>query len=74
VEQQLQQSKEIVRLVDIGVLEEDYSSEWASPSFAIPKKNRSTSIRVVTDFRKLNILLTRHPFPIPKIGNRDMIH
>jgi hypothetical protein len=37
VEQQLQQSKEIVRLVDIGVLEEDYSSEWASlsPSLAI---------------------------------------
>jgi hypothetical protein len=32
VEQQLQQSKEIVKLVDIGVLEdnEDYSSEWAS--------------------------------------------
>jgi hypothetical protein len=30
VEQQLQQSKEIVRLVDIGVLEEEYSSEWAS--------------------------------------------
>jgi hypothetical protein len=41
VEQPLQQSKEIVRLVDIGVVEEDYSSEWASliPSFAIPKKN-----------------------------------
>jgi hypothetical protein len=42
VEQQLQLSKEIVRLVDIGVLEEeiDYSSEWATlfPSFAIPKK------------------------------------
>jgi hypothetical protein len=50
VEQQLQQSKEIVRLVDIGVLEEDYSSEWASPSFAIPKKNGT--IRVVTDFKK----------------------
>jgi hypothetical protein len=41
VEQKLQYSKEIVRLVDIGVSEEDYSSEWASlfPSFAIPKKN-----------------------------------
>jgi hypothetical protein len=41
VEQQFQHSKEIVRLVDIGVFEEDYSSEWASffPSFAIPKKN-----------------------------------
>jgi hypothetical protein len=60
-------------LVDIGVLEENYSSEWASllPSFAIPKKNGT--IRVVTDFRKLNLLLkqTSHPFPIPKI--RDMI-
>jgi hypothetical protein len=39
VEQQLQQSKEIVRLVDIGVLEKDYFSEWAFffPSFAIPR-------------------------------------
>jgi hypothetical protein len=38
--------------VDIGVLEEGYSSEWVSmcPSFAIPKKNGT--IRVVTDFRK----------------------
>jgi hypothetical protein len=53
VEQQLQQSQEIVRLVDIGVLEEDYSSEWASQSFAILKKNGT--IRVVTDFRKVNL-------------------
>jgi hypothetical protein len=38
--------------VDIGVLEEDYSSEWASPitKFEIPKKYRT--ITVVTDFRK----------------------
>jgi hypothetical protein len=59
--------------VDIGVLEEDYSSEWASiyPSFAIPKKNGT--IRVITDFRKLNILLKRHPFPIPMIWKADMI-
>jgi hypothetical protein len=64
VEQQLQQGKEIVRLVDIGVLEEDYSSEWASifPSFAFPKKNRT--IRVVTDFRKLKLLLKRFVSPI----------
>jgi hypothetical protein len=76
--------KEIVRLVHIGVLEEDYSSGWASlfPSFAIPKKNGT--IRVVTDFRKLNSLLKHRmspityskdwghdPFPISKIG--DMI-
>jgi hypothetical protein len=64
VEQQLR--TEIARLVDIGVLEEDYTSEWASPTFAIAKKNGT--IRVVSDFRKsyLNSLLKRHPFPIPK--------
>jgi hypothetical protein len=56
-EQQLQQSKEIVRLVDIGVLEEDYSSEWASPSFTIPEKNGEETIRLITVFRKLNLLL-----------------
>jgi hypothetical protein len=65
VEQQLR--KEIARLVVIEVLEEDYTSEWASPSFAIVKKNGTT--RVVSDFRKLNSLLQCHPFPIPKIGN-----
>jgi hypothetical protein len=42
------------------------------PLFAIPKKNRT--VRVVTDFRKLNLLLKCHPFPIPKIGNAEMIH
>jgi hypothetical protein len=64
VEQQL--CKEIARLVDIGVLKEDYTSEWASPIFAIAKKNET--IRVVSDFRNLNSLLQCHPFPIPKIG------
>jgi hypothetical protein len=60
----LQQRKKIVRLVDIGVLEEEYSSEWASvfPSFAIPKKNGT--IRVITDFRKLNLLLKHRMSPI----------
>jgi hypothetical protein len=64
----LQCSKEIERLVDIGVLEEgpDYPSEWSSlfPSFAIPKKNGSSTIRVVTDFRKLNLLLKHKMSPI----------
>jgi hypothetical protein len=61
----------------MGVLEEepDYSSEWASicPSFELPKKNGSRAIRVVTDFRKLNLLLKHQPFPIPKIEYRNMI-
>jgi hypothetical protein len=73
VEHQLR--KENVRLVDIGVLEKDYSSEWASPSFTIPKKNGIIrAIRVVTDFRKLKLLLKRHPFSIPKIGAANLIH
>jgi hypothetical protein len=67
VEQQL--CKEIPRLVDIGVLEKDYTSEWASPSFALAKKDGA--IRVVPDFRKLNSLLQSHPFLISKVG--DMI-
>jgi hypothetical protein len=64
VEQQLQQNKEIARLVDIGVLEEVYSSEWASvfPSFEISKKNEK--MRIVTDFRKLNFLLKRIMSPV----------
>jgi hypothetical protein len=64
----LKQIKEIVRLVNIGVLKEDYSSEWSSyyPTFAIPKKNGT--IRVVIDFRKLNLFLKRHIFPIPRLG------
>ena len=36
VEQQLR--TEIARLVDIGALEEDYASEWASQTFAFPKR------------------------------------
>jgi hypothetical protein len=64
VEEQVQHKKEIVRLVGIRVLQEDFSSEWAfvSPAFSIPKKYGT--IRVVTDFRKLNLLLKRHLSPI----------
>jgi hypothetical protein len=36
--------------VEIGVLGEKYSSEWASPLFEIPKKN--VTIIVITDLRK----------------------
>jgi hypothetical protein len=53
--------------VDIGVLEEDYTSECASPSLAIAKKKGT--LRVVSDFRRLNALLKRHSFPIPNIGD-----
>jgi hypothetical protein len=56
--------KEIVRLVDIGVLDEDYFYELASlfPTFEIPKKNRA--IIVATNFRNLKLLLKRRMSPI----------
>jgi hypothetical protein len=43
--------------VDIGVLEEDYSSERDSmlPTYGIPKKKGT--IRVVTDFRNFNLFM-----------------
>ena len=57
--------KEVDRLVLLGVLERDNSSEWAAPTFIIPKKN--LTVRFISDFRKLNSMLRRRPYPIPKI-------
>jgi hypothetical protein len=66
VEQQLQHSKEIVRLVDIGVLEVDYSSEWDSifPSFAIPKKNGTIELSLISYYVKIISLLKHKWSPI----------
>jgi len=41
--------KYINRLVGIGVMERQSSSQWASPTFIIPKKNMT-----ITDFRELS--------------------
>ena len=58
--------KEIKRLIELGVLEWQPSSEWAAPSFIQPKKNKT--VRFLTDFRELNKRLVRKPFPLPKIS------
>ena len=60
---------ECERLVKLGVLEECQESEWAAPTFIIPKKNHT--VRFISDFRKLNAALKRKPYPIPKI--QDML-
>ena len=57
--------KEVKRLCELGVLEWQPTSEWASPSFIQPKKNGT--VRFLTDFRRVNELLVRKPFPLPKI-------
>jgi hypothetical protein len=74
VEQQLRHSKKILRLVDIGVLEEDYYSEWASPSFATARKNGT--IRVVTDFRKnrTQLIVETSPISYSKDWGHDLFN
>ena len=57
--------KEVERLVKIGVLKRVNRSEWAAPTFIIPKKNGT--VRFISDFRELNKRIKRKPFPIPKI-------
>ena len=49
---------------DLGVLEFQPASEWASPSFIIPKKDNT--VRFISDFREVNKRLVRKPFPITK--------
>jgi hypothetical protein len=58
--------KEIQRLCDLGVLKWQADSEWASPTFNIPKKDNT--IRVVNDIREINKRVVKKPFPIPKIS------
>jgi len=58
--------KEIDRLVSIGVLKRQTSSEWASPTFIIPKKDMT--VRTISDFWEPNKRFVRRPYPIPKIS------
>ena len=58
--------KEVERLEEIGVLKRQTESEWASPTFIIPKKQGT--VRFISDFREVNKRIKRKPFPIPKIS------
>jgi hypothetical protein len=56
---------EVERLCKEGVLRRVNRSEWAAPTFIIPKKDGS--VRFISDFRELNKRIKRKPYPIPKI-------
>ncbi len=56
---------EIDRLVKAGVLKKVNRSQWAAPTFIIPKKDKT--VRFISDFRELNKRIKRKPFPLPKI-------
>jgi hypothetical protein len=59
--------KEMERLCQLGVLERQPASEWASPSFIIvPKKDKTVCFS--RDYWEVNKRLVRKPFPIPKIS------
>jgi hypothetical protein len=58
--------KEVERLCELGVLERQPASEWALPSFVIPKIDRTVCF--FSDFWEVNKRLVRTPFPIPKIS------
>ena len=58
-------TKLVQNLVSSGIIEEvhDETSDWVSPAFFVPKPNGS--LRLVTDFSRLNRAIKRpvHPFP-----------
>jgi hypothetical protein len=58
--------KEINRLESIGVLKRQSSSQLASPTFIIPKKD--ITVRTITNFGELNKRIVRRPYLIPKIS------
>ena len=60
---------EVERLCQLGVLKRVNRSQWAAPTFVIPKKDGS--VRFISDFRELNKRIKRRPYPIPNI--QDML-
>jgi Reverse transcriptase (RNA-dependent DNA polymerase) len=58
---------EVQPLCDLGVLKRVNHSEWAAPTFIIPKKDGSVCF--ISDFRELNKRSKRKLYHIPKIQN-----
>ena len=61
--------REVERLCEVGVLKRVNRSQWAAPTFLIPKKDGT--VRFISDFRELNKRIRRRPYPIPNI--QDML-
>ncbi len=53
-------------MCQLGVFKRQPASEWALPSFIIPKKDKT--VRFLSDFWEVNKRLVRKPIPIPQIS------
>jgi hypothetical protein len=58
---------EMKRLTDIDVFNRSSDYEWAASTFIQAKK--IGDVRILTDFRRLNVQIRRKPFPLPKISD-----
>nr|KYP49469.1 Transposon Ty3-I Gag-Pol polyprotein [Cajanus cajan] len=55
--------KEVIKLLDAGIIYPISNSEWVSPVQVVPKK--VTSWRMCIDYRRLNQATRKDHFPLP---------